>query len=164
MFEYQCNSCQISNQIRKWSCVTIFDIFWSFWAPLLWSITWQSCYAKSILMANIIFILNSASKKGLLGGEGRPPKIWRLLSISAVGAPYKKNGRFCPTRGDFWVSVAGHCGFQEEVSFGFMTPQPQHRTQIRYIVCKVFWKNIRLVEIWGFSEALAGQNQRKRSV
>ena len=33
------------------------------------------------------------------------------------GAPYKetKNGRCCPTQGGFWVSVAGHLGFLEEV-------------------------------------------------
>ena len=63
-------------------------------------------------------------------------------------APTKKpkNGRFCPTRVGFWVSVAGHRGFWEEGSFHFRIPQHIRRTQL---VRKVFWKIHLRTEIWG---------------
>ena len=64
-------------------------------------------------------------------GEMTPP-------LNNRGASYEnqhKNGRVCSTLGGFRVLVTGHRGFQEEVSFCFMTPQPQRRTQI---LCKVF--------------------------
>ena len=57
-----------------------------------------------------------------------------------------KKWLFCPTWGGFWVSVAGHRGFWEEVPFHFSIPHPIRRTQT---VGKGFWKfNIR-AEIWG---------------
>ena len=67
---------------------------------------------------------------------------------SQCGAPTKrpKKCRFCPTRSAFWVSVAGHRGFWEKVSFHFRIPKPIRRTQI---VRKAFWKIHLRAEMWG---------------